>query len=239
MYDRIADLYDKVYSYKDYPVEARALTAFVRQELRSGGNRLLDVACGTGRHIEHLKREWRVEGVDLDQELLSIARQRNPDVLLHQADMADFELGRRFDAVTCLFSSIGYVRTLEKLGQAIGCMARHLVPGGVLAVEPWFTPSTWHPGTVHALLVDEPELKIARVNTSFMEGCLSYFDLHYLVGTPEGTEHLVERHEMGLFEREEMSGAFRAAGLSVRYDEQGLTGRGLYLGTLAPQVSTR
>lgn len=230
MYDRAADLYDKVYSFKDYPAEARALTAFLRQEIRSGGNRLLDVACGTGLHVECLAAEWRVEGVDLSAEMLALARARNPGVPFHAADMVDFELGRRFDAVTCLFSSIGYVRTLEKLGRAIGCMARHLVPGGVLAVEPWFTSSTWRAGTVHALLVDEPELKIARVNTSFVEGRLSYFDLHYLVGTPAGTEHVVERHEMGLFEREEMEAAFEAAGLEVRYDAQGLTGRGLYLG---------
>lgn len=230
MYDKTADLYDKVYSYKDYPAEARALSAFIRRELRSGGNRLLDVACGTGLHVECLAAEWQVEGVDLSAEMLARARARNPGVPFHQADMVNFELGRRFDAVTCLFSSIGYMQTLERLGQAIACMGRHLVPGGVLAVEPWFTPADWHPGTVHALLVDEPELKIARVNTSFVEGRLSYFDLHHLVGTPQGTEHFVERHEMGLFEREEMEAAFEAAGLEVRYHEHGLTGRGLYLG---------
>jgi hypothetical protein len=79
-------------------------------------------------------------------------------------------------------------------------------------------------------LIDDPELKIARVNTSYADGRLSYFDLHYLVGTPEGTEHFVERHELGLFEREEMIDAFRAAGLAVKYDPQGPMGRGLYTG---------
>jgi hypothetical protein len=63
-----------------------------------------------------------------------------------------------------------------------------------------------------------------------MDGRLSYFDLHYLIGTPEGTEHLVERHELGLFEQEEMRAALEGAGLQVTYDEEGLMGRGLYIG---------
>ena len=49
----------------------------------------------------------------------------------------------------------------------------------------------------------------------------------------EGVEHMVERHELGLFERSEMEAAFADAGLTVRYDEQGLTGRGLWIGTRA------
>jgi hypothetical protein len=54
-------------------------------------------------------------------------------------------------------------------------------------------------------------------------------DMHYLVGTPEGTEHFVEHHEMGLFEVEEIHSALEAAGLRVDYDPQGLTGRGLWI----------
>lgn len=232
MYCKTERYYDKIYSFKDYQAEAHYLTAVIRQHLRSGGNRLLDVACGTGRHIEHLKRVFSVEGLDINAELLELARQQNPDVLFHQADMIHFELAGRFDVVTCLFSSIGYVRTLENLRQAIGCMARHIVPGGLVVVEPWFTPDTWQPATVHAVFINEPQLKIARVNTSFVQGRLSYFDLHYLIGTPEGTEHFVERHELGLFDRDEMTAAFEAAGFETSYDPEGLMGRGLYIGRL-------
>ena len=232
MFLKTARYYDKIYSFKDYRAEVQYLTAVIDQNLRSGGDRLLDVACGTGRHIEHLKKRFAVEGLDISEELLELARQQNPDVLFHQADMVHFELARQFDVVTCLFSSIGYVRTAENLRQAINCMAKHVVLGGVVLIEPWFTPDTWRPGTVHAMLIDEPELKIARVNTSFSRGRLSYFDLHYLIGTPQGTEHFVERHELGLFDRDEMTTAFEAAGLEVCYDEEGLTGRGLYIGRL-------
>jgi hypothetical protein len=149
---------------------------------------------------------------------------------LHHADMTDFNLGSTFDVVTCLFSAIGYVKTLDNLSRAIQCMAQHLSAGGVLLIEPWFTPETWRPGTVHARFIDEPDLKMARINTSFVEGRLSSMDMHYLIGTPAGTEHYVERHELGLFTSDEMTHALTTCGLEVAYDATGLTGRGLYIG---------
>lgn len=230
MFTETARYYDKIYSFKDYQAEVQKLAAIIREHLRSDGHRLLDVACGTGGHIEYLKEHFDVEGLDLDQELLEIARQRHPGIPFHHGDMIDFDLRRAFDVVTCLFSSIGYVKTLDNLTRAVGCMARHLVPGGLLIVEPWFTPDAWHTPSVHAAFVDEPELKIARVNASFVDGRLSYFDLHYLIGTPKGTEHFIERHELGLFETDEMRAALAEAGLEVTYDAEGLMGRGLFVG---------
>jgi hypothetical protein len=109
-------------------------------------------------------------------------------------------------------------------------MADHVKPGGCLIVEPWFTPANWHPNTVHASYINEPELKIVRMNTSSVRNKVSIFDLHHLIGTPKRTEYIVEHHELGLFEISEMKSAMKDAGLSVRYDSQGLTGRGLYIG---------
>ena len=233
MFSRTAQYYDLIYAHqgKDYGAEVERLRAIIAQEPPTGRRTLLDVACGTGGHIAYLKAHYQVSGLDLEPGLLEVARERHPDVPFYQGDMADFDLGRQFDVITCLFSAIGYVRTLDKLGQAIAAMARHLEPGGLLLVEPWFTPGDWHPGKTHALLIEEPELKIARLSTSSSDGRLSWFDFHYLIATPEGTEHRVERHELGLFERSEMRAAFVDAGLEdVRYDEFGLTGRGLWIG---------
>ena len=222
--------YDKIYSFKDYEQEANKITRIIEQRLQSEGRRLLDVACGTGRHIEYLKDQFEVEGLDISPEMIEIARVRNPNVTFHQADMTAFNLGKKFDVITCLFSAIGYAKTYELAGSAIACMSRHLVAGGLLIVEPWFPPEAWHAGTVHATLIDEPNLKIARVNTSFVKGRVSYFDLHHLIGTPEGTTHFVEHHELGLFTIDKMKLMFADAGLSVTYDPEGITGRGLYVG---------
>jgi ubiquinone/menaquinone biosynthesis C-methylase UbiE len=233
MFSKTAQYYDKIYAHKDYQAETAYLQAIIAQELQTQPQTLLDVACGTGSHIAYLKAHYRVSGLDLEPGLLDMARARHPEVTFHQGDMTDFDLGQRFDIITCLFSAIGYVGTVDNLNRALRAMSRHLAPGGILLVEPWFTLAQWNTGKPHAMLIDEPDLKIARVSTSFREGRLSWFDFHYLIATPEGTEHLVERHELGLFEQDEMKAAFVSAGLAARYDEPGPSGRGLWIGTLA------
>jgi len=228
---RSARLYDAVYaSIRDYPREAAELDRLI-QERRPGARTLLDIACGTGAHLEHLTG-YEVEGLDLDPEMLGVARERLPNVPLHEGDMADFDLGKRFDAVVCMFSSIGYVRTAERLRSAVASMARHLEPGGVLVVEPWLSPEVWVDRHVGAVFVDQPELKIARMNVGEREGNLSIFEFEYLVGTPNGLERFNERHELGLFTVEQYLEAFRAAGLEVDHDPEGPMGRGLYIGSV-------
>ena len=228
MFDETARYYDKIYAFKDYASEAGRLASILRERIGER-RRLLDVACGTGSHLVHLRDAFEVEGLDRSEALLAVARERLPGVRLHCADMRTFELRSQFDAITCLFSSIGYLTSLDDVEWAIRTMAAHLAPGGVLIVEPWFTPDQWMPNTVHAILVDEPELKIARVSTSRVDGRVSSFNLHHLIGTPDGTEHVVEHHALGLYTVDEMTVAFEAAGLAVDFDPDGLTGRGLYV----------
>jgi len=237
MFTKSARFYDAVYSFKDYAAEAAKVDALIK-ERNPKARTLLDVACGTGMHLEHLRRRYDAEGLDLDPELLAIARERLPGTPLHEGDMTTFALGRRFDAASCLFSSIGYARIVEDLNRAVAAMAGHLEPGGVLVVEPWLTPDAWQDHHVGAVFVDEPELKVARVDLSERDGRLSRMDFHYLVATPAGIDRSEERHELGLFTHDEYSGAFRAAGLEVEHDSEGLMGRGLYIGCAAA-ASTR
>jgi len=232
MFSKSAKFYNAIYESmgKDYTAEAQKVHRLIQQHKRSSSNTLLEVACGTGLHASVLQDFYQVEGLDLDTEMLTVAQRDYPDISFHHADMAEFDLGKQFDAITCLFSSIGYVKTKARLNQAIQTMARHLLPGGVLLVEPWFSPEQWKPGRVSALFVDQPDLKISRMNISEATDRLSFFVFHYVVGTPEGIEYFTERHELGLFTHDEYLDAFRKPGLEVIHDPEGLDGRGLYIG---------
>jgi ubiquinone/menaquinone biosynthesis C-methylase UbiE len=218
---------------KDYVAEVNGIRKIIQKYKHSGGNTLLDVACGTGIHAGYLNKYFKVEGIDLDAKMLSAARKKHPKIRFTQGDMTSFTLGRQFDVVTCLFSSIGYVKTKSKLHKAVKTMAQHLLPGGVLLVEPWFTPKQWNPGRVFTLHVNKPDLKIVRMSHSGQRGKIAVLEFQYLIGTPKGITHEVERHELGLFTHEEYLGAFHAAGLKVVHNKKGLDGRGLYIGMKA------
>jgi hypothetical protein len=84
---------------------------------------------------------------------------------------------------------------------------------------------------LHLLARETDDLKVCRMNHSSVDGRVSITDFQYLVGkSGEGISHFSERHELGLFSREEMLGAFSEAGFDARYDEVGIAERGLYIG---------
>jgi ubiquinone/menaquinone biosynthesis C-methylase UbiE len=229
MFTKSARFYDALYHFKDYSAASGQLHKLIQQH-NSNAKTLLDVACGTGKHLEWLREYYQVEGLDISRDLLQIARGRCPEVPFYEEDMINFRLGRTYDVVTCLFSSIGYVKWVENLDKAVASMSCHLRPRGMLVIEPWFSPETYSVGRITANFVDEPELKIAWMYTSEVESRVSVLDINYLVGTSHGIDYFIERHEFGLFTHEEYLEAFRKAGLKVSYDSKGLFGRGMYIG---------
>jgi trans-aconitate methyltransferase len=232
-YSRRPDLYDLEYSFKDYAAEVERIEAIVRAR-NADARTLLDVACGTGRHLELLRQRFEtVEGVDADEGMLAVARERLPGVALHHGDMRTFDLGHEFDAVTCLFSSIGFAQDLEQLAAAAQRLAAHLTSGGVLVVEPWITPDEWRPSTPHVLSAEGAGVVLARVTVSGRDGRLATMEMHYALGTPDGIETWDRNHALALYTVDEMQTAFEDAGLEVEHDPDGLMGRGLYVCTRA------
>jgi len=230
MFTKSTRFYDAVYGFKDYAGESEQLLGLIKQYKSSDGNALLDVACGTGGHIPYLQEHFQIEGLDLDENMLVVARERFPDIPFHQGDMVDFELNGSFDVIICLFSSIGYAKTESRMRQAVQTMADHLIPGGVLILEPWISPDQWKPGDLHGLNVVEPDFRITRMNISETRDNLSFVEFHYLVGTPEGIHYFTEEHELGLFPTVSYLDALQNAGLDVIHDPEGLIGRGLFIG---------
>ncbi|HRF59046.1 MAG TPA: methyltransferase domain-containing protein [Fimbriimonadaceae bacterium] len=229
MFRESARFYDAQYGFKDYAGEADVLVTIVTEEVPEART-WLDVACGTGKHLSFLTTRFDVQGVDLNPVLLDAARARLPEVTFHTADMRSFDLGVRFDVVSCLFSAIGSLESVEDLHAAARAFAHHLKPRGLVVVEPWLLPDAFRPGTLHHLTVDEPDLKISRMCLSGLDGRSSVIDFFFQVATPDGIEQFVEPHRLTLFTREEYLDAFAAAGLAVRWIEGGLTGRGLVIG---------
>ena len=228
MFTKTAKHYDAVYANKDYEAESQIVTSMIRERVPNAQT-LLDVACGTGKHLEHLSKQFDCTGVDIDTEMLGIARERVPGVPLHSGDMCEFDLNTKFDAVVCLFSSIGYTKSVERMEQAIVNMASHVNSEGVLLVEPWITPEAWLVGHIDSETYETDEFIITRMMVAepVERGRLV---LEYMIGDSSGISRVTETHEMGWFTHDEYVSAFKKAGLAVDHDIQGLTGRGVYIG---------
>lgn len=232
IYDR-ADIYHDFYlgRGKDYRAEAALVLSLIRERAPRARS-VLDVACGTGTHLRELAASFDTAvGVDLSPHMLDIAKRHHADIPLHQGDMRNFRLDQRFDAVTCLFSSVGYLDTRDDLDRAVRNLADHAVSGGVVVVEPWWQPDNFIPGWVSADVVEVEGRSISRVSHTTRGTTASRMEVHYVVATSDsGIEHFSDTHVMTLFERETYESAFRKAGLGVEYVEHELAGPGIFVG---------
>ena len=235
MFTESAELYDLIYhTFKDYAAEATQVAQLLRR-FHSSCCTVLDVACGTGEHAFRLAMDhgFVVDGLDLDPELLNVARKKHPAGRFFEADMSSFELPHRYDAITCLFSSIGYLRTLDRVEQALRCFRAHLTLRGIIVVEPWFAPHALRVGDGTPHTGKTAGVTVERTSHTEIDGRLSRLRFDYRVTSSEGVRQMTETHELGLFTPDELLATFERSGLAARYDPQGLTGRGLYVATIA------
>jgi SAM-dependent methyltransferase len=105
-----------------------------------GGERILDLACGIGRHsLELRRRGFEVVGVDISPELLAMAEQsatdESLDIAFMEADLRELDLREEFDIVLSLNDgAVGYFetdaenyRTFEVVAQALRDGGGHLM----------------------------------------------------------------------------------------------------------------
>jgi ubiquinone/menaquinone biosynthesis C-methylase UbiE len=230
--DDLAELYDLMYAgRKDYAGEAARVAALIRDR-KADATTLLDVACGTGGHLTSFVKDFdEVVGLDLSEAMVARAKRRLPEVQLLQADMRSFDLGRTFDAAVSLFSSVGYLSTVTDLRDAIRSMGQHLIPGGVLVVEPWFFPDTFVPGFVSAHAVKDGDRAIARVAHMTRDGNTTRIEIHNLIGDSDaGIKHHSGTDVIALFERTDYVDAFESGGMRVEYLEPKFNGMGFFVG---------
>ena len=239
MYGRdVAEIHDDLNESrgKDYRTEAEYITEVVRSRF-PGARSLLDIGCGAGGHLVHFAEFFdTVGGIELSEDMLAVARGKLPGAGLHQGDMRGFDLGREFDAVVCLFGSVGHTRDEDELRQTLRCFGRHLSAGGVVVVEPWWFLEKSVDGFISGDVVRSGRSTIARMSHTARSGHRSTMDVHFLVADPEtGVRHFAETYTHTLFSRAQYEAAFAAAGFDADYIEDVQGGRGLFVAAAAEE----
>lgn len=231
LYGSLAKYYDMIYSWKDYDSESKFLAELIHSRKRSLGNELLDVGCGTGRHLSLLRTKFRCTGLDFSPEMLAVARKNVKGVRFVEGDMSDFSLNKRFDVIMCLFSAIAYVGNGPRLQRTLKRFSSHLKDGGIVIIQPWVPKSKWKAGHIAMNTYNSDSVKIARLSYSDTERNMATFRMEYLVAeNGKGIVRFTQKEAMHFFDRRRFEGMMTAAGLRPDYIMHPLFGdRGLVI----------
>jgi SAM-dependent methyltransferase len=132
-YDLLAPHYDAVTG--DSATEAAFIHSIIKQR-HSQAATLLDVACGTGGITALLARTYQVSGLDISPGMLAVAREKLPDgTPLYQADMTNFRLNAKFDAVVCAYQGVNHLLNLPAWKSFFDCAYEHLNDGGLFIFD--------------------------------------------------------------------------------------------------------
>ncbi|HED11150.1 MAG TPA: class I SAM-dependent methyltransferase [Caldithrix abyssi] len=131
--------YLTVYKHRDNS-DARRLTALILRHCPVGsGGKVLDLACGNGRHSFLLARHFStVIGLDLSAHLLRVAqnsRKSSACPCFVRGDMRLLPFKSGFDLVASLFTSFGYFDDDAQHRQVAGEIARVLRPGAYFVID--------------------------------------------------------------------------------------------------------
>jgi ubiquinone/menaquinone biosynthesis C-methylase UbiE len=232
LHNQLSKYYDRVYSFKDYLDEAVRLQNLIIKYSETGGNSLLDVGCGTGLHLKHLKDDFSCTGVDISRSMLKIARKNAKGVTFKEANMKSLRLGKQFDVIVCLLSSIGYVKTPASLEKTIQNFSKHLKKGGLVLIEPSHAKSVYVSGEPRITTYNGKDAKIARINYTNFRQATAVLNMHILIAERgKDAKYFLDRHELGLFGINNTLRIMKAAGLKSKYLKNGLMpGRELFVG---------
>lgn len=197
-YGRFAYLYDKLMS--DVPYEKWIkLIVDAREKYNISGNHLLDLACGTGElSIRLAERGFQVTGVDLSEDMLSVAQdktmKKGQSIFYMEQDMSKLEGLPSFDIIGVFCDSLNYLQTEEQLIATFQGVHRHLDEKGLFIFD------------VHSLY---------KMNTLFINQtyAVNDEDLSLIWQCYEGEDENSVEHDLTFFELNEASGMYN------RYDE--------------------
>ena len=191
--------------------EAERAVELIRRTVRlQPGWRVLDVACGAGRHARAFDAAGaQCIGVDLSRTLLRLARRVTAAPLV-RADMRELPIRPgSMDLTVNLFTSFGYFDQDAEHTAALNEMIATVRPGG------WFVIDFLNPAAVRRQLVAEESLDLAgstvRVSRSVSP------DWRYVGKRIRAGQGRSYRERVRLFEPEQMSDMLEAGGVAVRF----------------------
>lgn len=127
--------YLNVYRHRNEEDAKNLFDLIIKNVLLEKGSKVLDLACGAGRHsILFAKNNFNVTAVDISNNLLDVGRKTAEEFKLNinfvQSDLRKLNLNEKFHLIINLFTSFGYFETDDENGEVIKMASQHLVDNG-------------------------------------------------------------------------------------------------------------
>nr|WP_320049989.1 class I SAM-dependent methyltransferase [uncultured Desulfuromonas sp.] len=231
-FETISKYYDALYvKDEEYAPEAAKVKELLSKHGVAPQSDLLILACGTGGHIPYFTDDYQVSGLDLSEDMLAVAEKKFPHLTFHRGNLIDFDVRADFDAMICLYGSIGFVKTVANLRATMHRIAAQLRPNGVALITPWSTKEDFQECLV-VDAVDELDLKISRMEqVRLKEPNVVEVTFHHLIGQGTDVTYHQQSMEIGLFSRQDYISAMTDAGLTLVEEFSGSDVRGgAYIG---------
>lgn len=200
--------YDKLYEDVPYEEQALEIQEFINK-YSPNAKSLLDIACGTGQHLEVWEKTYDCVGIDASQMQIDRCRDRIESPV-HLCEMHDFDLGRKFDAIVVMFGSVALAGDYEKYKETIANIKKHLNPDGVVLIEAFLFSEQFDCGSIRNTTkirtVEGEDIEVR--STISREGDECVLDKEYLVRD----EHHTDQIRLLLMTLEQYKEPFREQG---------------------------
>jgi SAM-dependent methyltransferase len=224
-------IYDCLVSERKYQKMSKQLAEICHRYAPSAQS-LLDVGCGTGRHLAWLQGRYDISGVDPEESMLELARARVPDGHFAVGSFHDIGLRAHFDVICSFGGAIGYCQSFSELRQACEAMVERLAPAGLLVIEPWLSPENFIVGRTVFDQYSSTEINIARMYVSQRQDGHSVFDMKYLVALNGKIFAYDDVHTLSLFTDEQYRECLESCGVELHDEAAREFGYGLFVGTV-------
>ncbi len=205
-------------SKEEYIAETLESVSFIRENSGIDVRTILNLGCGGGHNDYTLKRHFDVTGVDISPDMLSLARDLNPEVSYLEGDMRTVRLGRVFDAVV-IFDSISYMLTVDDLGAAFVTAFEHLKPGGVFLTIAEYTKENFEQNKTLVTTNSKEGIEITFIENNYdPDPSDTTFKAAFVFIIRRGgmLEIETDRHVVGVFGLETWRRTLREAGFEYR-----------------------
>lgn len=140
LFDEIANFYDLLYEDKDTINEVAYINKLINR-FSKNVNSILELGSGTGRHgIALSEFGYEIYGIEKSRKMVE-ASKKNVKFSIHEGDIRDFRLSKKFDCAIALFHVLSYLSENDDLESFFRNVNKHLNPSGILIFDFWYAPA--------------------------------------------------------------------------------------------------